>query len=154
MLETGFGKYETLGTTTVSLLLIGGALGIGFDSYYLLLESLPPTVYSMQDGAAKDLLSTIASSQLTESLSVMHAHEHSLDPNAAWFALVGIIAKEWLYRITKRVADEEKSSVLLANALHHRSDAYTSVVAFFAILGSWYAPWIPLDPIGGKTKSH
>jgi divalent metal cation (Fe/Co/Zn/Cd) transporter len=146
----GFGKFETLGTTTVSLLLIGGALGIGFHSYYLLLEALAPTIGSMPDGAAKDILTAISSSHLTDSLSTMHAHEHSLDPNAAWFALVGIIAKEWLYRITKRVADEEKSSVLLANAIHHRSDAYTSVVAFFAILGTWYAPWIPLDPIGGK----
>jgi divalent metal cation (Fe/Co/Zn/Cd) transporter len=116
------------------------------------MESLAPTISSMQDGTAKDLLATVASSHLTESLSTMHTHEHSLDPNAAWFALVGIIAKEWLYRITKRVADEEKSSVLLANAVHHRSDAYTSVVAFFAILGSWYAPWLPLDPIGGKMK--
>jgi divalent metal cation (Fe/Co/Zn/Cd) transporter len=107
----------------------------------------------MQDGATKDLLSTIASSHITESLSHMHAHEHSLDPNAAWFALIGIIAKEWLYRITKRVADQEKSSVLLANAIHHRSDAYTSIVAFFAILGSWYAPWIPLDPMGGMLQS-
>jgi len=149
----GFGKYETLGTTTVSLLLIGGAIGIGFHSYYLLLEALAPTISAMQDGAAKDILSTIASSQLTASLSHMHAHEHDLDPNAAWFALVGIIAKEWLYRITKRVADEEKSSVLMANAIHHRSDAYTSVVALFAILGSWYAPWIPLDPIGGLLVS-
>ena len=40
--------------------------------------------------------------------------------------------------------------VLLANAIHHRSDAYSSVVAFFAILGTWFFPAFPLDPIGGK----
>lgn len=148
-LNKGFGKYETLGTTTVSLLLIGGAIGIGFHSYYLLLEALVPTIAAMSDGPAKDLIMTLSSSSLAESLSTMHAHEHALDPNAAWFALIGILAKEWLYRITKKVADEERSSVLLANAIHHRSDAYTSVVALFAILGSWYVPEIPLDPIGG-----
>jgi divalent metal cation (Fe/Co/Zn/Cd) transporter len=72
-----------------------------------------------------------------------------LDPNAAWFAAIGVLSKEWLYRITKKVADEERSSVLLANAIHHRSDAYSSMVAFVAILGNWYFPALPLDPIGG-----
>ena len=32
----GFGKFETMGTMTVSLLLIGGAVGIGFHSVSLL----------------------------------------------------------------------------------------------------------------------
>jgi len=51
------------------------------------------------------------------------------------------------------VADEEKSPVLLANAIHHRSDAYSSLVAFFAILGTWVFPAFPLDPIGGLLVS-
>jgi divalent metal cation (Fe/Co/Zn/Cd) transporter len=78
---------------------------------------------------------------------------HAVDPNAAWFAAVSVLTKEWLYRITKVVADEEKSPVLLANAIHHRSDAYSSVVAFFAILGTWVFPAFPLDPIGGLLVS-
>ena len=57
--------------------------------------------------------------------------------------------KEWLYRITKRVADEERSPVLLANAVHHRSDAFGSAVALVAILGNWWFPHLALDPIGG-----
>jgi len=43
--------------------------------------------------------------------------------------------------------------VLLANAIHHRSDAYSSLVAFFAILGTWFFPAIPLDPLGGLLVS-
>jgi len=43
--------------------------------------------------------------------------------------------------------------VLLANAIHHRSDAYSSLVAFFAILGTWFFPTIPLDPLGGLLVS-
>lgn len=39
--------------------------------------------------------------------------------------------------------------MLFANAYHHRSDAYSSVVAFIAILGSGLFPTLPLDPIGG-----
>ncbi|KAF8558055.1 hypothetical protein OG21DRAFT_1504748 [Imleria badia] len=37
------------------------------------------------------------------------------------------------YIITKKVADEEHS-VLYANAVHHRSDAYSSMIA---LLPSW-----------------
>jgi len=85
--------------------------------------------------------------------SIGHDHVHSVDPNAAWFAAVSVLVKEWLYRITKTVADDEKSPVLLANAIHHRSDAYSSLVAFFAILGTWYFPAFPLDPIGGLVVS-
>ena len=57
-----------------------------------------------------------------------HSHSHSpadttevahaiLNPHAAWFALASVIIKEWLYRLTARVATEEHSPVLKANAL-------------------------------------
>lgn len=51
--------------------------------------------------------------------ALTHEHEHGsvLNPHAAWFALMSVIVKEWLYRATKRVADEEHSPVLTANAL-------------------------------------
>jgi divalent metal cation (Fe/Co/Zn/Cd) transporter len=88
-----------------------------------------------------------------------HGHAHGapaappgvLDANAAWFALASVVCKEWLYRITKTVADAEGSPVLAANALHHRSDAYSSVVALVAIAGSAWFPSLPLDPIGGAS---
>ena len=72
--------------------------------------------------------------------------------NAAWFAAVSVVAKEWLFRITRKVAEQESSPVLLANAYHHRSDAYSSVVALVAILGSGLFPTLPLDPIGGTYR--
>ena len=78
-----------------------------------------------------------------------HGHGHVLDLNAAWFAAASIVSKEWLFRITRKVAEQENSPVLLANAYHHRSDAYSSVVALVAILGSGWFPALPLDPIGG-----
>jgi divalent metal cation (Fe/Co/Zn/Cd) transporter len=34
------------------------------------------------------------------------------------------------------VAIEEKSNVLMANALHHRSDAFSGIVALVAIVSS------------------
>jgi divalent metal cation (Fe/Co/Zn/Cd) transporter len=115
-----------------------------------LITALTETVSTLPAGPWRELLTDITS-VVPSVHGIGHAHVHTVDPNAAWFAAVGVISKEWLYRITKAVADEEKSPVLLANAIHHRSDAYSSVVAFFAILGTWVFPSIPLDPIGGQS---
>ncbi|KAF8806412.1 mitochondrial iron ion transporter [Phlegmacium glaucopus] len=147
----GFAKFETLGTTTISILLIGGALGVGFHSYHLLIVTLSETAVNLPPGPLQEILQLVTST--TPLPKIGHGHVHAVDPNAAWFAAVSVLTKEWLYRITKIVADEEKSPVLLANAIHHRSDAYSSIVAFFAILGTWLFPAFPLDPIGGLLVS-
>ena len=148
----GFAKFETLGTTTISLLLIGGALGFGFHSYHLLIEALGQTARTLDPGSLQTVLNNVtATARHVPDIGHSHGHVDVLDPNAAWFAAIGIVAKEWLYRITKKVADEERSPVLLANAIHHRSDAYSSIVALFAILGTWWFPALPLDPIGGMS---
>ncbi|KAH7888572.1 cation efflux family-domain-containing protein [Phlebopus sp. FC_14] len=150
----GFAKFETLGTSIVSILLIGGALGIGFHAYHLMMEALSSTVQTLPPGQLHDLLRQVAAAgHYIPSFGHAHIHTGVLDPNAAWFAAVSALSKEWLYRITKKVADEEHSPVLYANAVHHRSDAYSSVVALFAILGSWFFPALPLDPIGGLLVS-
>ncbi|TCD71617.1 hypothetical protein EIP91_007364 [Steccherinum ochraceum] len=156
----GFGKFEVLGTATVSILLTAGAVGIGMHSWSLLADSLSHVTATLPSGAIHDAaaaVTTAAQSLPTVLTEHSHAHTHShggaLDPNAAWFAAISVIAKEWLYRATKKVADDEHSPVLLANAVHHRSDAYSSMVALVAILGSWWFPHLPLDPIGGLLVS-
>lgn len=53
-----------------------------------------------------------------------------------------------------KVAKERKSSVLASNAIHHRIDSLTSIVALFTIGGSYVfqdATW--LDPVGGLLIS-
>ncbi|KAI0666531.1 cation efflux family-domain-containing protein [Trametes maxima] len=163
----GYGKFEVIGTTLVSLLLTGGALGIGFHSYQLLLETLTGAAAGLGPGALHDVLARVVDVAQAVPATVaehapVHAHSHThgghghggaLDPNAAWFAGVSVVAKEWLYRATKRVADEERSPVLLANAVHHRSDGFGSAVALVAILGNWWFPHLALDPIGGLIVS-
>lgn len=150
----GFAKFETLGTTTVSLLLVGGALGIGFHSYHLLITTLSETASTLPSGPLQSILENVTSvAPPVPEVVAHHSHTDLVDPNAAWFAGISVLVKEWLYRITKKVADDENSPVLLANAIHHRSDAYSSCVALFAILGSWLFPAIPLDPIGGLVVS-
>ena len=152
-----------LGTTLVSILLTGGALGIGLHSWALLADTLATATDALGPGTLHDVLArAFDAAQAVPAAAAEHAHLHAhshshgthgdgmLDPNAAWFAAVSVLAKEWLYRITKRVADEERSPVLLANAVHHRSDAFGSAVALVAILGNWWFPHLALDPIGGE----
>lgn len=53
-----------------------------------------------------------------------------------------------------KVAEERKSSVLASNAMHHRIDSLTSIVALATIGGSYVfqdATW--LDPVGGLLIS-
>lgn len=53
-----------------------------------------------------------------------------------------------------KVAHERKSSVLASNAVHHRIDSLTSIVALFTIGGTYIfkdASW--LDPVGGLLIS-
>lgn len=53
-----------------------------------------------------------------------------------------------------KVAEERKSSVLASNAIHHRIDSLTSIVALATIGGSYFfrdATW--LDPVGGLLIS-
>ncbi len=143
------------------MLLIAGALGIGSHSLSLLLSVLSETALTMPAGPLQTaLLSVTAGAHNVPGLGLIAAHSHTyahthvLDLNAAWFAAASIVSKEWLFRITRKVADEENSPVLLANAYHHRSDAYSSVVALVAILGSGWFPALPLDPIGGACNLH
>lgn len=92
--------------------------------------------------------------------SIGHSHSSGGDPGeslsyvALYFPILGIIVKEYLYRVTKHVAEEESSGVLMANAMHHRSDAYSSLVTVMAICGSLLAPNLPLDPLGGIAVVH
>ncbi|MHC4757649.1 MAG: cation diffusion facilitator family transporter [Planctomycetota bacterium] len=49
-------------------------------------------------------------------------------------AAFSIFAKEYLYRITKKVAVKFHSSALYANAWHHRSDAASSLAVFIGFI--------------------
>ena len=58
---------------------------------------------------------------------------------------VSIVAKEWVFRATRRVARELGSSLLHANAWHSRSDALSSVAVLLGVLGAMAGwPWCDL----------
>lgn len=67
-------------------------------------------------------------------------------PVALWVALAALVAKELLFRYMLRVAKSVKSSMLVANAWHARSDAASSLVVSLGLLGN-LAGFALLDPI-------
>lgn len=56
--------------------------------------------------------------------------------NALGIAAISILANEWLFQYTKRVATITRSKLLLANAWHHRSDAISSVIVLIGVAGA------------------
>jgi len=109
----GHGKFEAMGSLFLALMLLATGFSIGHTSNAKLLKILSTQVSS--GGAVRTAVKV---------------------PTVGALIMAGlsIISKEWLYRITRRVGDDLRSPVLIANAWHHRSDAYTSVLA----LGSIY----------------
>ncbi|WP_315708314.1 cation diffusion facilitator family transporter [Brenneria uluponensis] len=65
---------------------------------------------------------------------------------ALWVALVALVSKELLFRYMLAVAKRVRSSMLVANAWHARSDAASSLVVSVGIIGNLMG-FTLLDPI-------
>lgn len=114
----GYGKYEQLGSLGVSGLICATAVGIGKESVEAALQP-----------GSWDLVSQMA-------------------PHAVAVCLLSVGIKELLYHKTLKIGKESQSCVLIANAWHHRSDAWSSIVAACGIAGSYMGmPF--LDPAAG-----
>jgi divalent metal cation (Fe/Co/Zn/Cd) transporter len=151
----GYGKFESLGTVTVSVLLILGGFGVGLHSYgALLTESIGPLLPTLSpDSLTYSILSFLVSSAPSPEDHDQSDTAAGLSPIALFFPVLSIIVKEWLYRLMSGIAKETGSSVLLANALHHRSDAWGSLVSLLAIFGGIFLPGYGVDPLGGASDT-
>jgi cation diffusion facilitator family transporter len=67
-------------------------------------------------------------------------------PAALWVALTALVAKELLFRYMLQMAKLVKSSMLVANAWHARSDAASSLVVGLGLVGNLMG-YPLLDPI-------
>ena len=117
--DYGHGKYETLATSVIGMALAVVAFMLGKDG-------IEKIIYALQGN------------QL-ESPGII----------AFWAAILSIVLKEWIFRATRKVAKEENSKALEANAWHHRSDALSSIGTAVGIGGAVMLDnnWAILDPI-------
>lgn len=51
-------------------------------------------------------------------------------------AAASVIGKEWIYRYTRRVGQAIRSDLIIANAWHSRTDAFSSVIVLVSTLGA------------------
>ena len=117
--DYGHGKFETIATLFIGLALIAAAIGIIVSGVMALIDWAGGA-----DLKAPGLL-------------------------ALWAALLSIVVKEVLYQYTAYKGKRLNSQAVVANAWHHRSDAFSSIAAAIGIGGSILLGdrWTVLDPI-------
>lgn len=121
----GHGKYETIATSIIGLALMAVAVKLGWDGIQKIFH-----VIRGGELQSPGIIALIA-------------------------AITSIIAKEWIYRVTHRVARQVESQALEANAWHHRSDAFSSIGTAIGIGGAVAlgSRWTILDPIAAVIVS-
>ena len=85
------------------------------------------------------LWSALQKLQSPDTIATVHA-------SALWVAFAALVLKELLFRYMLRVAKAVKSSMLVANAWHARSDAASSLVVAIGLIGNLMG-YPLLDPI-------
>lgn len=123
--DYGHGKYETLATV-----LIGIILGIvGISIFATNIEKII-TILNGEVIVPPERIALIA-------------------------AAVSIIVKELLFRYTRAVGNKVNSPIVIANAWHHRSDALSSIGTLIGIGGAYFLgdKWVILDPIAAIIVS-
>lgn len=123
--DYGHGKYETLATAIIGLLL----LCVGFGIFW---------------NGASSIYTFLRGGQL-ESPGVV----------ALVAALVSIVSKEILYQYTVIQGKKLNSQAVIANAWHHRSDALSSIGTAIGIGGAILLGdhWRVLDPVAAMVVS-
>lgn len=92
------------------------------------------------------ILMVVAGGLAQDSLLRLAAGEFSV-PGALALVVAGIsvASKEWIFRYTRRAAERIGSPLLLANAWHSRSDAFSSIAVLIGIGGAMAGwPWLDL----------
>ena len=90
------------------------------------------------------LLAAIATGMIIRATASIAAHHYDrIGFTVLIIAIISIVAKEYCFVITRNVAMKFSSSMLYANAWHHRSDAFSSIAvaigAVASMLGFTYA---------------
>lgn len=120
----GHGRFEAVGSLSVATVLVATAGGVGWGSLSVLL-----------DWWATGVLDNSVEASGYGGIAVLAC-------------VASLVAKEALYHATIKVGRELDSQTLIANAWHHRSDAFSSVAALVGVGGGLMG--VPLlDPVAG-----
>ena len=121
----GHGKFETLATIIISVILV--AVGA-----------------SLMSSGVKSIIDVLGGGVIPEPSYI-----------ALVAAAVSIVSKEWIYRVTVKVGKRVGSTVVIANAWHHRSDALSSIGSLVGIGGAILLgdKWTLLDPLASCVIS-
>lgn len=123
--QYGHGKFETFATLLISLALVVVGVGIFWSGLTKVLASFRGEIIEQPT-----YIALIA-------------------------ALASIVVKEALFWYTKKAGDRIKSQAVVANAWHHRSDAFSSIGTALGISGAIFLGerWRILDPLAGIVVS-
>ncbi len=123
--QYGHGKYETFATMLISFALMFVGAGILWTS-------------------SKKVIDSIHGGVIEEPGYI-----------ALYAALISIVVKEGLFWYTKILGKKVNSQAMVANAWHHRSDAFSSIGTALGISGAilFGEKWRVLDPIAGIIVS-
>lgn len=89
-------------------------------------------------------------SGITKVVQVFHQNlTHEINPIVLLGALLTVIVKEWIFRATVKVGKKLRNESIIANAWHHRSDAFSSMCTFTGVsLAIWGGPsFLIFDPL-------
>lgn len=121
----GHGKFETFATLLIAVVLFAVGVGLCIDAVETIAEAYNGNILKQPSMIA------------------------------LWAALASIATKEILYHYTARSGRRIGSSVVIANAWHHRSDAFSSIGTAVGIGGAIFLgeQWRILDPIASMIVS-
>lgn len=124
--DYGHGKYETLATSVIGAILLCVGFGLFWSGCSRIWDYYVNDVPLESPG----FIALIA-------------------------AIVSIIVKELLYQYTLRVGKKVESQAVIANAWHHRSDAFSSIGTMLGIGGAIVLgeEWRILDPLAAVIVS-
>lgn len=121
----GHGKFETFATMIIAFALLAVGIGIFWSGLNKVIAALK--------------------GEIIEQPGII----------ALYAALVSIVSKEALYWYTVNTGKKVNSQAVIANAWHHRSDAFSSIGTALGISGAIFLgeKWRVLDPIAGIIVS-
>lgn len=123
--DYGHGKYETVATAIIGVILFYAGASLCVKGVR--------SIYGVLNGAVIQRPGMIS----------------------LWAAMISVLIKEIIYRFTAYTGRKTNSKAVIANAWHHRSDAFSSIGTVAGIAGAIFLgeKWRVLDPISAVVVS-